>query len=88
VANVIAPPRGKPRLKPGASSGSHRIASCFIGRCGSVSRLMQASTGRDVPKGRGMPAFSLKIEPPSRRYHNRLTAQLGSFGFLWDRSGC
>jgi hypothetical protein len=41
-----------PRLKPGASSGSRRFASCFIGRCGSVSRHMQASTGRDVRTAR------------------------------------
>jgi hypothetical protein len=29
-----------------ASSGSRRFASCFVGRCGRASRLMQASTGR------------------------------------------
>jgi len=37
-----------PRMNPGASSGSRRSASCFIGRSDRLGRLTQASAGRDV----------------------------------------
>jgi len=40
-----------PRIDPGASSGSRRSASCFIGRSDRVGRLTQPSAGRDLEVG-------------------------------------